>query len=134
MGNELISNNERGLSKPISDYVANKLRDLADELQTGKIQNVECATYNGVTNISFDSPDGNIRLIEEVSSHGGLSQRVVTRGEKLSTEQRREAVKAMVLDKRTNFTQAMMAKRTMTSQKTISNDIKKLRESGELPQ
>ena len=77
-----------------------------------------------------DSADGKSRLILEKESFGGVfSENKIDIPKPNDIEERLIRVKKMTEDGKT---QKEISKFTMTSQKTVSNDIKKLKERGTL--
>ncbi|MBW7833629.1 MAG: hypothetical protein H3C29_10475 [Simplicispira suum] len=109
--------------------VAEQLRDLATQVQSGAIKSYEFKqTANSVT-FSVDSADGSQRVIKHQDVRPGLSRNSTEHIQKQSAEDRRTVVKELTLE---GLSQQDIADRTITSQKTISNDIRKLKASGEL--
>ena len=76
-----------------------------------------------------DSADGKQRIIKHQNSIPGLQREQTEYVQKQNPVQRRKVVKQLVSE---GMKQTEIAKRTMTSQKTISNDIKVLKEKGRL--
>jgi len=109
--------------------VAEQLRDLAEQVQSGAIKSYEFKqTANSVT-FSVDSADGNHRIIKHQDARPGLVRNTTEHVQKQSPEERRQVVKELKLE---GLSQQEIAKRTMRSQKTISNDIDRLKKDGEL--
>lgn len=109
--------------------VAEQLRDLAEQVQSGAIKSYEFKqTANSVT-FAVDSADGNNRVIKHQDVRPGLIRNTTEHIQKQTAEERRQVVKDLKLE---GLSQQEIAKRTMRSQKTISNDINKLKADGEL--
>ncbi len=112
-----------------SARVSEQLHDLAEQIQSGFIKSYEFKqTANSVT-FSVDSADGNSRVIKHQDVRPGLARNTTERIQKKTPEERRQVVKELKLE---GLSQQEIAKRTIRSQKTISNDINKLKEDGEL--
>jgi len=110
--------------------VATQLRTLADLIESGHIRNYQI--FQDAQSISFtaDAADGRRRAIKQQHAFNGLRRESTEHVEKAaSTEERRELVAALYAEKRP---QVEIAKRTMVSQKTISNDLKWLRQQGKI--
>lgn len=109
--------------------VAEQLRDLAEQVQSGAIKSYEFKqTANSVT-FTVDSADGNNRVIRHQDARPGLVRNTTEHIQKQTPEERRLVVKELKLE---GLSQQEIAKRTIRSQKTISNDINKLKADGEL--
>lgn len=109
--------------------VADQLRDLAEQVQSGAIKSYEFKqTANSVT-FAIDSTDGNNRVIKHQDVRPGLFRNTTEHIQKQTAEERRRVVKELKLE---GLSQQGIARRTMRSQKTISNDINKLKADGEL--
>lgn len=112
------------------EQAANQLRILADQLESGNIRNFKIEHSDNSIVVTADSNDGKERLIREQTAHGGGYVRNQTEHIKKQTpDQRREIVKGLAQEGKS---QVEIAERTMVSQKTVSNDIKKLKDDGEL--
>lgn len=112
-----------------STRVAEQLRDLAEQVQSGAIKSYEFKqTANSIT-FAVDSADGNNRVIKHQDVRPGLIRNTIEHIQKQTAEERRRVVKDLKLE---GLSQQEIAKRTMRAQKTISNDIKKLKADGEL--
>jgi predicted HTH transcriptional regulator len=110
--------------------VATQLRTLADLVESGHIRNYQIS--QDAQSISFiaDAADGRRRVIKHQHTLNGLRRESTEHIEKAaSAEERREVVAALYAEKRP---QVEIAKRTMVSQKTISNDLKWLRQQGKI--
>ncbi|WP_152547199.1 HTH domain-containing protein [Delftia sp. RIT313] len=109
--------------------VAEQLRDLAEKVQSGEIGGYQFSqTANSIT-LTVDSADGNERLIKHRDARPGLVRTTTERIQKQAPAKRRIVVKELAQEGRT---QQEIAARTMRSQKTISNDLAKLKKDGEL--
>lgn len=109
--------------------VAEHLRDLAEQVQSGAIRSYEFKqTANSVT-FAVDSADGNNRVIKHQDARPGLLRNTTEHIQKQTAGERRLVVKDL---KQEGLSQQEIAKRTMRSQKTISNDIAQLKADGEL--
>ena len=112
-----------------NERVAEQLRELAEKVQSGTIKSYEFKqTANSVT-FSVDSADGSERIIKHQDARPGLVRNTTERIQKQAPEERRQVVKELKLE---GLSQQEIAKRTLRSQKTISNDINKLMADGEL--
>lgn len=112
-----------------STRVAEQLRDLAEQVQSGTIKSFKFEqTANSIT-FTVDSADGNNRVIKHQDARPGLVRSTIEHVERLTAEERRSVVKDLTLE---GFSQQKIAARTLRSQKTISNDITKLKADGEL--
>lgn len=109
--------------------VAEQLLYLAEQVKSGAIKNYEFKqTANSVT-FTIDSADGRNRVIEHQHVHPGLMRSTSEYIQKQTAKERRKVVKELNLE---GFNQQEIARRTLRSQKTISDDIKKLKADGEL--
>lgn len=110
--------------------VATTLRALADGIESGSISNYEITQKSdGFISVLADSSDGKQRIIKNQKNINGLQRESSEHIRKLVPNERRELVRELHIE---GMTQSEIAKRTMTSQKTISNDIKILREEEEI--
>lgn len=122
MSKELTTN------KPKLDLVKT-LRNLADGLEDGSIDEVKVTTSsNGKIEVIADSNQGNDRTILTEKKSPGYESSSVEVIKKSTPEERRKTV---CLLKQEGLSQNEIAKRTNVSQKTISNDIKYLKENKE---
>ncbi|QOY68944.1 winged helix-turn-helix domain-containing protein [Pseudomonas sp. OST1909] len=108
--------------------VAKQLSDLAKIIQQGGVDYTVQKKGDRMV-FTVDSPDGTQRIIREADSMTGLVRESTELATKLPASQRRDVVKQLSDE---GLTQIEIAKRTMTSQKTVSNDIKVLKRAGEL--
>ncbi|WP_064435904.1 HTH domain-containing protein [Pseudoalteromonas neustonica] len=108
--------------------VANTLRALAEGIENGNVSSYEInQSSNGSITVKADSSDGTARVIQTQTQMAGYTETSTQHIEKQPAEIRRETVKKL-LDQ--GLTQASIAEKTMVSQKTISNDVKKIISSG----
>lgn len=113
------------ITKTTSSNMANTLHALADAIEEGTIQKYRIEHGKNSLNISIDSSDGTERIITQQVEMNGYMKNSREHIQKQSPEERREVVQQL---NKEGLTQKEIAERTMCSQKTISNDIKKLRE------
>lgn len=110
--------------------VTNTLRTLADAIEEGAIKEYKIEqNSDGSIVVKADSSDGMNRLIQTQKVTEGYSRSLVEHIQKVPAEQRRQTVKQLIEE---GFTQTQIAEKTMCSQKTISNDVKQLRNDGDL--
>ena len=110
--------------------VTNTLRTLADAIEEGAIKEYKIEqNSDGSIVVKADSSDGMNRLIQTQKVAEGYSRSLVEHIQKVPAEQRRQTVKQLIEE---GFTQTQIAEKTMCSQKTISNDVKQLRNDGDL--
>lgn len=110
--------------------VANTLRTLASAIEAGTVSRYEInQTSDGSITVKADSSDGAARVIQTQTAIEGYTRTSTEHIQKLPAQQRRSTVKALVQE---GLSQIQIAEKTMYSQKTISNDIRKLRSDGEL--
>lgn len=111
------------------ERVVTQLRELAEQVESGAISCYELKQTDSSITFTVDTADGHGRMIKHQSHAPGLLRENTEHIQKQPPHQRRKLVKTLVAE---NMPQTEIAKRTMTSQKTISNDIKRLKEDGEL--
>lgn len=110
--------------------VTNTLRTLADAIENGAIKEYKIEqNSDGSIVVKADSSDGMNRLIQTQKVTEGYSRSLVEHIQKVPAQQRRQTVKQLTEE---GFTQTQIAEKTMCSQKTISNDVKQLRNDGDL--
>ena len=109
--------------------VADQLHALANQIQAGTIRQYEFKQTANTVTLTVDSADGNQRLIQKREVLPGLVREQSEYIEKLTPAERRETVKKLV---REGLSQNEIARRTLMSQKTISNDIQRLKDDGEI--
>jgi DNA-binding NarL/FixJ family response regulator len=107
---------------------ADTLRKIADGIESGQISDYEITqTGKGFVNFMIDSSDGQDRLIQQHKVIKGVSRKTIETISKQTKDDRLDTVRELFNE---GMTQEEIAKRTMTSQKTVSNDLKILREEG----
>lgn len=106
-----------------------EVKDIANAIANGQVKNAKMEwRSDGAIVFSADSPDGKSRIImEKIEVTGFTEETRVTVAKPRNLDERLDRVK--VLRKR-GLTQVEIAKRTMTSQKTVSNDIQELKRRG----
>lgn len=103
----------------------NTLKALAKAIENDEISQYKIEqNSNGVTNIIIDSADKSERIINNNLELNGYKCKTQVSVQKQKPEERRKIVKQLHAN---GMTQAEIATHTMTSQKTISNDIKKIK-------
>ena len=110
--------------------VATQLRTLAELVESGTIKNYQITQDTNSITFIADSADGRTRVIKnknQVASLRRESTEIVEKPE--SPKERRKIVSTLHLEGKS---QTEIAKRTMSSQKTVSNDIRWLKERGKL--
>ncbi len=109
--------------------IPTEVKDIANAIANGQVKNAKMEwRSDGAVVFSADSPDGKSRIIMEKVEVAGLTEESrVTVAKPHDLDERLERVE--VLRKR-GMTQVEIAKRTMTSQKTVSNDIQELKRRG----
>lgn len=101
------------------------LQTLAKAIENDEVSKYTISqTKDGVTEIIIDSSDSQSRVIQKTIDIDGYSSRCNTVIQKLRPNERLRTVERL---DNLGKTQAEIAKETMVSQKTISNDIKKLK-------
>ncbi len=110
--------------------VANTLRALASGIEKGTIGHYEIhQSSDGSITVKADSSDGKARIIQNQMDLEGYTHTSTQHIAKQKPDARRRTVKKLI---KQGFTQTEIAEKTMYSQKTISNDVRKLQEDGEL--
>lgn len=110
--------------------VANTLRALATGIEQGTVNRYEIhQSSDGSITVKADSSDGKARVIQTQTQLEGYTHNSTQHIEKQKPDARRRTVKQLIEQ---GCTQTEIAEKTMYSQKTISNDVKKLKENGEL--
>jgi len=103
----------------------NTLKALAKAIENDEISQYKIEqNSNGITNIIIDSADKSERIINsqlELDGYKSLSQVKI---KKQNPEERRKIVERLHGE---GMTQSQIAMHTMTSQKTISNDIRTIK-------
>lgn len=109
--------------------VSNMLHTLAKKIESDEIAEYELKKTKNSMSLTIDSQDGKQRLIIKETQYVGFTRQQTELVEQQSPNERRKTVKALAQE---GLSQTEIAERTMRSQKTISNDIRKLKEDGEL--
>lgn len=109
--------------------VAKHLRDMADLIESGEVSHYDISQNGSCVTFTADSRDGTQRIIKRQNDMNGLKRESTEHVVKQVPKKRLGVVEKLVKE---GMTQTEIAKRTMTSQKTISNDIQKLKKSGHL--
>ncbi len=108
--------------------IANTLRALATGIEQGTVGHYEIhQSSDGTITVKADSSDGKARIIQSQTQLEGLTHTSTQHIEKQKPEARQRTVKALV---EKGHTQTEIAEKTMYSQKTISNDVAKLKKNG----
>ncbi|WP_370280089.1 hypothetical protein [Pontibacterium sp.] len=109
--------------------IPTEVKDIADAISSGQVKNAKMEWNNdGSVIFSADSPDGSARITMQKHEFAGVSQESqVNISKPRNKAERQERVKVL---KAQGKTQMEISHYTMTSQKTVSNDIKELREKG----
>lgn len=105
------------------------LHTLAKKIESDEIAEYELKKTKNSMSLTIDSQDGKQRLIIKETQYVGFTRQQTELVEQQSPNERRKTVKALAQE---GLSQTEIAERTMRSQKTISNDIRKLKEDGEL--
>jgi DNA-binding NarL/FixJ family response regulator len=116
------------MAKPPAKIPA-EVRDIAEAIASGRVKNAKMAWHDdGSVSFSADSPDGTARITMSKTEFAGVTHESkidITRP--TSKEERLERVRVLKLQGKT---QTEIAHYTMTSQKTVSNDVRELQEKG----
>jgi len=109
--------------------IPSEVKDIAEAIAKGDVKNAKMEWQDdGTVSFSADSPDGKSRITMEKVELPGVSQEVkINISKPKSKKERLQRVKHFYNQ---NKTQNEIAYYTMTSQKTVSNDLKELRQSG----
>lgn len=122
MKNELIAQPESN--------IPNTLRALANAIESGQIKNYEFSqNSDGLTTVKVDSSDGKQRMIQTQQDQEGYNKVSTEYIKKQEPKIRRDVVLNLVNE---GLNQTEIAEKTMVSQKTVSNDIKILKEKNKL--
>ena len=113
----------------VPSNIPTEVKDIATAIAQGQVKNAKMEwRSDGTVVFSADSPDGKSRiLMEKVQFAGVTEESKISVSKPSDVEERLQRVQ--VLSKR-GMTQQEISKFTMTSQKTVSNDIQKLKERG----
>lgn len=114
----------------VNQSVASLFRDLATAAESDTTPDFIISKKGTKITISIDSSDGSERLINSKDTVPGLQRTTTEQIQKLPKDERRKLVKHLKVNE--NLSQVEISQRTLYSQKTISNDIKALRENGEI--
>jgi DNA-binding NarL/FixJ family response regulator len=125
-----MAKEETGLMVQSKTSVVSTLRTLASAIESGDISQYNISqSGDGSITVKADSSDGSQRMIQTKTDMNGYSKVSTEHIQKQTPKARRKIVLAMTED---GLSQVEIAEKTMVSQKTISNDIAKLREKGKL--
>jgi len=118
MSNNLVAQQSKSNTVSTLKALAEAIEN--DEISQYKIEQ----NSNGITNIIIDSADKSERIINSNLELNGYQSSTQVRVKKQKPEERRKIVEQLYNQ---GMTQAEIATHTMTSQKTISNDINKIK-------
>jgi len=109
--------------------IPSEVKDIAEAIAKGDVKNAKMEWKDdGTVSFSADSPDGKSRITMEKIEFSGVSQESkINISKPKSKEERLERVEHLYNQDKT---QNEIAHYTMTSQKTVSNDLKELRKNG----
>lgn len=108
--------------------IASTLRALATGIEQGTVGHYEIRqSSDGSITVKADSSDGKARIIQSQTQLKGFTHTSTEHIEKLKPEERRETVKVLI---EKGYTQTEIAEKTLYSQKTISNDVERLKKDG----
>ena len=116
-------NNELALQ--VQEKALDTLNMLQKAIKESHISSFEIKNDGETTTVIIDSIDKQERIIDTKYAVNGYSKESNTRIKKVNPIERRKIVEKLVKEGKT---QSEISKETMVSQKTISNDIKKLRD------
>ncbi len=119
---------EKSLSPSV---IPREVKDIALAIAEGQVKNAKMEwKSDGTVLFSADSPDGMSRvLLQKVEFAGVIEESKTNITKPRNVEERLDRVE--VLRKR-GMTQTEISRLTLTSQKTVSNDVKRLIEGGRL--
>ena len=126
--NQIVVGNKAGVAAQLRSF-AKQIELLAGQVESGAISRFQLTQEDSSITFTADSADGCQRVIKAQTHAPGLYRERTEHIQKQDPSQRRQLVKTLVAE---GMTQTEIAKRTIRFQKTICNDIKKLREDGEL--
>ena len=111
--------------------VPKEVLQITQAIENGLVQNARMEwKSDGSVTFSADSVDGHSRIIvEKQQITTGFEIETTARVMRKKGQDRLSIVKAL---REKGMTQAEIARYTMTSQKTVSNDIRYLKENGDL--
>ncbi|EPN8252971.1 TPA: winged helix-turn-helix transcriptional regulator [Vibrio harveyi] len=109
--------------------IPSEVKDIAEAIATGQVKNAKMEwNEDGSVSFSADSPDGSARITMQKHEFAGVTQESKTDISKPANKA--ERLQRVEILKKQGKTQTEIAHFTMTSQKTVSNDIKELRAKG----
>ena len=113
----------------VPSNIPTEVKDIAVAIANGQVKNAKMEwRSDGSVAFSADSPDGKSRIIMEKFQFAGVTEESkINVSKPTNREERLQRVE--VLYKR-GMTQEEIKKITMTSQKTVSNDINELKKRG----
>lgn len=125
-----MAKEETGLMVQTKTSAVNTLRTLASAIESGDISRYDISqSSDGSITVKADSSDGSQRMIQTQTDMDGYSKSSTEYIQKQTPKVRRKTVRKMT---EKGLSQTEIAEKTMVSQKTISNDIAKLRKKGKL--
>ena len=111
--------------------IPTEVKEIAEAIASGNVKNAKMEwNDDGSVKFSADSPDGSARIIMHKHEFAGISQESKINISKPSNKQER-LERVQVLHNQ-GKTQTEIARYTMTSQKTVSNDIQELKQEGRI--
>ena len=114
----------------VDSSVSSLIQDLVTAANSGGTGDFTVSKKGSKITVTLDSENGEERFTNSQETVPGLQRTVTERAQKLPIEQRRQLVKH--LHKNEKLTQEEIKERTLTSQKTVCNDLKHLRKNGEI--
>jgi len=109
--------------------IPTEVKEIAEAIASGNVKNAKMEwNDDGSVKFSADSPDGSARITMHKHEFAGIIQESKTNISKPSSKQER-LNRVRVLHKQ-GKTQTEIAHYTMTSQKTVSNDVQELKKKG----
>lgn len=118
-----LKNNKLALQ--VQEKALDTLNMLQKAVKESHISSFEIKNDGETTTVIIDSIDKKERIIDTKYAVNGYSKESNTRIKKVNPSERRKIVEKLVKEGKT---QSDISKETMVSQKTISNDIKKLKD------
>lgn len=113
-----------------SDVLPPVVTQAIQAFQSGQVKNVQLSLDNGKMKISADASDGSARYIFQQESFFGITETTnASISKPISKEERLNRVEQL---HNQGKTQDEIKQYTMTSQKTVSNDIQELRKMGRI--
>lgn len=116
------------MAKPPARIPA-EVRDIAEAIASGQVKNAKMEWHDdGSVSFSADSSDGTARITMRKTEFAGVTEESkIDISKPASKEERLERVRIL---RQKGKTQTEIAHYTMTSQKTVSNDVRELQEKG----